>query len=162
VRLEAVTEIVNERLNKLIEKNAEKIEALSLATDFMLRSAKSLLKLIAASAVIHGRCDAMEVDVDMAFEIFGEKMRFLSMIEPCWKSVEDWKHETGQEDRQRRIMEHFGDRKISIAELETFFSGVSSRTLRRDLRKLNARHMGDGLWEVPKTVPVTEVDHNIS
>jgi DNA replicative helicase MCM subunit Mcm2 (Cdc46/Mcm family) len=150
VTVDDVSGLVNEKLTELLQRNAEKLAALHLASDFLTRGVKSILKLVAASARLNGRCAATKDDVSVALELFEEKMRFVTMIEPSFEHVSDWKHSPdAQEKRQQRIIEHFGGRTANISAIKALFPELNQKTVVRDLHAIMAEHLGDGAWRIP-------------
>ena len=150
VDVSGVADKVREKIEQLLTMNREKLESLTLASDFLLRGAKSVLKLVAASARLHARCVARTEDVGIAFDIFEGKMQFLQLLEPTFRAVENWKGDPDvQKERQRRIMQQFGGRAVKCCDVAKAFVGISSKTLQRDLKQLGATVSGRGVWEVP-------------
>ncbi|MCK6472704.1 MAG: hypothetical protein L6R28_13250 [Planctomycetes bacterium] len=156
VDVEPVVGEVQARLQELLDLNRAKLNALDMASDFLLRGAKSILKLVAASARLHGRCDAESVDVDVAFELFGEKLVFLSLIEPAFRPVAEWHSEP--QVRQMRMQEHFSGQTVDIEAICKMFPGVSKRTIQRDLVAIGGKSHGDGQWTVPGPEPIAAGD----
>jgi DNA replicative helicase MCM subunit Mcm2 (Cdc46/Mcm family) len=143
-------QLTNEKLTELLTANSEHLKGLDLAADFIVRGAKSLMKLIAASARLHARDTATDDDVRLAFELYECKMKFISKLEPSLEPVKDWKHSIEAKiARQQRMLEHFMGQEVLISAIERMFSGVTRKTLTRDLSAIGARHLGQGVWSIP-------------
>lgn len=146
-----VKDLVLDRARAIREQNKEKLEQLNLATDFLLRSGKTIPKLVAASARLHGRCEAEPVDVELAFELFEEKMKFLNRLEPAFEPVANARGSAeAAKLRQQRILEHFSGRDVHLDTLAELFTEVGEKTLKRDLQAIGATSQGAGVWRVPE------------
>jgi hypothetical protein len=151
VKVDTVTGLVQRKLDELLDENKEQLESLQLAGDFLTRGAKSILKLVAASTRLHHRCEAEEEDVSIAMDIFEEKMRFLTMLEPAFAHVSDWRcTAAAKKQREQRILEHFAGKTVEIAAIAQMFTDVMRRTVIRDLHRLGATPQGDGSWRIPE------------
>lgn len=148
---------VHGRLNRLIEANAAKLKALTLFADFAIRGAKSVLKLVAASARLNDRDVAVPEDVAIAFDLFEEKMAFLSQLEPGFRTVRNLKDDL-RTHRLERLREHFAGQQVHISVPCGMFPDIARRTIQRDLRELGAVPTTKGYWQLePEEPPVATV-----
>ena len=156
IDLEGIAPLVNEKHEELMNANWDKLQALDLASDHLARGARSVMKLAAASARINQRAKANEDDVRAAFELYSEKVRFISLCEPALRPVNSWVGSRGaKERRQSAIADHFGGfGPVHIREVMAMFPEVKSKkTIERDLRAVGAEPDGRGYWLVPVARP---------
>jgi hypothetical protein len=150
IQLGGVTELITARVKDVFERNEDKLKELHLASDFLMRTGKSILKLVAAATRLRGTCTANEADVNLAFELVQTKLDFISRIEPAFDSVSEWKRSPdGKEKRGARIVEHFGGKAVNIKDVCSMFPDLDRRTIMRDLHDLGARPNGTGIWSIP-------------
>ncbi len=156
IDLKGIAPLVNEKHEELMKANWDKLQALNLASDHLARGTRSVMKLVAANARLNQRAKANEEDVRAAFELYAEKVRFISLCEPALRPVDSWVGSRSAKERRRReIVTHFGGNgPVHVREIMVMFPDMKDRrTSYRDLRAVGAEPVGQGYWLVPSTQP---------
>jgi len=91
----------------------------------------------------------------LAFEIFGEKMRFLTMVEPAFSDVSDWGCTPASAERRvKEIRERFAGQTVDISVINGMFPALGRRTIIRDMHRIGATPHDKGSWQIPPAAAV--------